>query len=253
MITNDPEEIKTLRRGGEILAAVLAMVAQAVKPGVSASDLNVLAEKEIERMGASPSFKNYQSSPADPPFPAALCVSINEEVVHGLPVQGKILKAGDIVGLDLGVWYRGLATDAAVTVPVGKTDRDSYRLLETTRLCLQNAIEQARPGNTTGDIGHAIEATAISGGFSVVRELVGHGVGKAVHEEPEIPCYGKPGKGVVLEKGMVLAIEPMVNQKAGGIGFSRDGWTITTKDGGRSAHFEHTVLVTEKGAVILTA
>lgn len=252
MITKNQGEIEILRAGGKLLAQVLNKVAQAAKPGVSAYELNALAEKEIEALGAAPSFKNYKPDPRQPGFPAALCVSLNNEVVHGLPEKKKVLRQGDIVSLDLGVWYRGLATDAALTVPVGETDKQGFELINTTKLCLMNALEQVKPGNTTGDIGHAIETTAKSFGFSVVRELVGHGVGKAVHEDPEIPCFGKPGQGVKLLEGMVLAIEPMVNEGRGEIEFSDDGWTVETRDSKRSAHFEHTVIVTNQGCEILT-
>lgn len=234
------------------MAEVLDVVSKAVAPGVSAFELNAIAEREIAARGAAPSFKDYQPDYDSTPFPGALCVSVNDEVVHGLPQKTKVLRSGDIVSLDLGVWYRGLATDAALTVPVSKTDRSAYALIDTTKLCLEEALRQIKPGNTIGDIGHAIESTARTAGFTVVRELVGHGVGLAVHEDPEIPCYGKPGQGLKLQEGMVLAIEPMVNEGQAGIGFSDDGWTVQTSDGKRSAHFEHTLIVTDKGCEVLT-
>ncbi len=252
MITKDPKEIEILREGGKILATVLNMVASKVAPGVSAAELDALAEKEILKMGGIPSFKNYRSQPGDPAFPATLCVSVNNEVVHGIPAKEKILKQGDIVGLDLGVEYKGLFTDSAVTVPVGKVTEKYLKLIQAADECLSAALSQVKPGNFTGDIGNITEKTAKQYGFQVVRELVGHGVGKAVHEEPEVPCFGKKGTGTKIVEGMVLAIEPMVNEGGWKINFAPDNWTIITEDGGRSAHMEHTILVTSEGFEILT-
>ena len=252
MITKDPKEIEVLKHGGKILATVLNMVASKAKPGVSAAELDQLAEAEILKAGGKPSFKNYRSQTGDPAFPASLCVSRNNEVVHGIPYKDKILHDGDIVGLDLGVEYKGYFTDSAITVPVGKVSSDKLKLIEAATESLANGLAQVKPGNFTGDIGAAIEATAKKYGFQVVRELVGHGVGKAVHEEPEVPCFGKPKTGTKLVEGMVLAIEPMVNQGGWKINFAADGWTIITEDGGWSAHMEHTILLTAEGFEILT-
>jgi methionyl aminopeptidase len=253
MIIKDDKQLETLKQSGKILAATLALVASKAQPGISAYELDQIAEREIKGSGASPSFKNYKSNPTDTAFPAALCVSINNEVVHGIPKKTKILRPGDIVSLDLGVEYRGMYTDAAITVPVGKVDKKLLTLIDVTRLSLENALKVVKPGNYIGNIGHAIESTAKYYGFPVVRELVGHGVGAAVHEDPEIPCYGIPGTGPMLKEGMVLAIEPMVNLGRAAIEFDRDGWTVKTKDGQPSAHFEHTIFITKKGCEIVTA
>lgn len=252
MIIQDPKEIEILRAGGKILARVLHMVVGYAVAGVSAFELDQLAETEIRKAGGHPAFKNYRPSSDDPPFPAALCVSINDEVVHGIPTKQKILKEGDIVGLDLGVEYQKLFTDAAITVGVGQVDKKSQKLIEATTQALNAAIAQIAPGKFTGDIGAAIEAAVKKYKFQVVRELVGHGVGQAVHEEPEIPCFGKPGTGTRLVEGQVIAVEPMVNAGVWKVSFSDDGWTIRTADGARSAHMEHTLLVTKTGCEILT-
>ncbi|MBI3952358.1 MAG: type I methionyl aminopeptidase [Candidatus Doudnabacteria bacterium] len=251
MITRDPKEIEILRQGGKILASALKKAAAAAKPGISAFELDQIAEKEIRNMGGIPSFKNYRPDSKTPPFPGSLCVSVNEEIVHGVPDESKMLKAGDIVGLDLGVEYRGLFTDAAITVGVGELDENLSKLTSVAKQCLDRAIENVKPGNFISDISWTIQKTAESNGFSVVRELVGHGVGKAIHEDPEIPCFGKPKTGIKIVEGMVLAIEPMVNM--GGWKVKFDGpWSVKTEDGSKSAHFEHTVLVTAKGCEILT-
>ncbi|MBI2356290.1 MAG: type I methionyl aminopeptidase [Candidatus Doudnabacteria bacterium] len=252
MITSDPGEIKLLRTSGKVLAEVLQLVAGKVKPGISAAELDKLARQEILKRGAVPSFKNYKSHPQGTAFPASLCVSINNEVVHGIPREDKIFKEGDIVGLDLGVNFENYFTDAAITVPVGRVEAKYLNLINTARNCLNNALKVVSLGNFIGDIGHAIESTAKQQGFSVVRELVGHGVGKSVHEDPEIPCFGKPKTGPQLVLGMVLAIEPMVNEGGWKVIFDKDGWTVKTADGGYSAHFEHTVIVTDKGCEIFT-
>ncbi len=252
MITKDPKQLEVLKKSGRILAETLNLVASKVEPGVSAYELDQLAERTIKGSGATPSFKNYKARPEDSPFPSSLCVSINDEIVHGIPKKTKILKKGDIVSLDLGVEYRGMFTDAAITVPVGVVDKKLLNLIEVTRLSLENALKVVKAGNFIGNVGHAIESTAKYYGFQVVRELVGHGVGAGVHEEPEIPCYGIPGTGPMLKEGMVLAIEPMVNMGKGKIVFDRDGWTVRTQDGSHSAHFEHTIVVTKTGCEIIT-
>lgn len=252
MITNDPEQVKLLRKSGQILAETLELVAKKAKPGVSAYELDQLAEENIRKAGGIPAFKHYRSRNNDPAYPASLCVSVNDEVVHGIPTKEKILQEGDIVGLDLGVNYQGYFTDAAITVPVGKIDRVSAKLIDTASRALKDALAQIRADATTGDLGHAMETAAKKNNFSVVRELVGHGVGKSVHEDPEIPCFGKPRSGTKLVRGMVIAVEPMVNENDWRVVFADDKWTVLTFDGGRSAHFEHTVLVTDTGCEILT-
>jgi methionyl aminopeptidase len=252
MVTNDPKEIEALRQSGKILATVLELVAKKAKPGISAAELDELAEKEIRARGAEPSFKNYAAQVGDPVFPASLCVSINNEVVHGIPSQNKILKEGDIVGLDLGVNYQGFYTDAAITVAIGQTSPRRLKLIQVATECLDNALQALKAGVFTGDVGFIMESTAKKYSFSVVRELVGHGVGKQVHEDPEVPCFGQPHTGTKIKAGMVLAIEPMVNAGGWKINFSDDNWTIKTEDGSDSAHMEHTILVTDSGCEILT-
>jgi methionyl aminopeptidase len=252
MKVTNPEQLDKLRKSGKILAETLRLVASKAVAGVSAQELDRLAEENIRKHGGIPAFKNYRSRKNDPPYPATLCVSVNDEVVHGIPTKDKILQEGDIVGLDLGVSFDGFFTDSAITVAIGKIEKMASQLIETTKKALENALEQIKPGATTGDLGHAMESTAQKNGFAVVRELVGHGVGLSVHEDPEIPCFGKPGTGTKLAEGMVLAIEPMINENGWEVVFADDLWTVLTLDGGRSAHFEHTVLVTKDGFEILT-
>lgn len=247
------DDIAILREGGRRLAEILRTAAAEVRPGVSARSLNDLAEKLITEGGDIPSFLNYAPSGAKRAFPAALCVSVNDEVVHGIPNEtNKILKECDIVSLDAGLKHEGLFTDCAITVPVGKIDARARKLIAVTKKALAVGIQAVRAGATTGDIGFAIESFVKPLGFGIVRELAGHGVGYAVHEEPFVPNFGKKGEGIVLKAGMVLAIEPMINESSAGIKLDSDGYTYRTKDGSRSAHFEHTIVVTEKGAEILT-
>jgi len=242
-----PEEIEVLKVGGKILANVLRRVAKAVKPGASTFELDVLARKFIKEAGVTPSFENF----GEPPYPAALCTSVNECLVHGIP-RDQVLKAGDIIGLDCGVWYKGLCTDAAITVPVGKVVKETRQLLNVTQKSLELALAQVKPGKTLGDIGHAVQSYVEKFGYGVIRELVGHGVGYGVHEEPRIPNYGQPNTGMVLEPGMVLAIEPMVALGGWEIEVLDNEWDIVTRDRSLAAHFEHTVAVTSKGCEILT-
>ncbi len=248
-------EIAILREGGKHLAQVLRMVAAEVKPGASSRALNELAQKLIVSGGDTPSFLHYSPPGAKRPFPAALCVSVNDEVVHGIPNEGeKRLQEGDIVALDAGLIHDGLFTDSAVTLGVGKIDATAKRLLETTKKALAVGISAVHAGATTGDVGFAIESfvKSAAANFGIVRELAGHGVGYGVHEEPFVPNFGKKGEGVMLKVGMVIAIEPMLNEGGPAIKLDPDGYTYRTKDGSRSAHFEHTVVVTENGAEILT-
>jgi methionyl aminopeptidase len=246
-------EIETLAEGGRHLAAVIEAVVKEAKPGVSSASLDRLANKLIGEMGDQPSFLGYKSRRDKRPFPAAICVSVNDEVVHSPPSAQKILQSGDLTGIDIGLIHDGLFLDSAVTIAVGgKTDQLSEKLLRVTKEALIVGIKAARPGNTTGDIGFAIEQFVKPYKYGIVRELAGHGVGYAVHEDPFIPNYGKKGDGPVLKPGMVIAIEPMFNAGGDAILLDKDGFTYRTADGKRSAHFEHTVLITDGEAEILT-
>ncbi len=252
MITvKKPEEIKILKEGGKILASILYDVSNLAKSGVATLELDKEAERLIRRAGGEPSFKNYGANFGNP-YPASLCVSVNDEVVHGIPRADRILREGDIVGLDLGLKYKGFFTDMAITVPVGKVREKEIKMIETTKESLKKGILEVKDGSFVGDIGFAIQNCAEPRGFSVVKKLVGHGVGYAVHEGPEIPNYGKKGTGARLKEGMVLALEPMINEGGDDVVLEKDGWTWRTKDGSLSAHFEHTIAVTKNGAEILT-
>lgn len=247
------EEIEILREGGRRLAEILLILERQVKPGVSALFLEEEARRLIKEGGNRPAFLGYKPQGAKRPFPAALCVSINDEIVHGIPNEAeKILREGDIVSLDFGITHRGLITDAAITVPVGVVDDESKKLMEVTKKALEAGIKAAIPGNTIGNIGEAISTIVKTGQFSLADDLVGHGVGYAVHEDPYVPNFGIKGKGEKLVPGLVIAIEPMVNVGKPGIKILPDGYTIVTRDGSRSAHFEHTIAITEKGNIILT-
>lgn len=244
-------EIALLREGGQRLAGVLAELKQAVKPGVTTRELDKLAFDLISKLGDKPAFLHYQPAGAPRPYPASLCVSVNDEVVHGIP-SDRVLKEGDVVGLDLGLNHGGWFTDSAFTVAVGEVGPSARKLIAATEEALAVAIKAVRPGNTLGDIGVAVEEVAKRNGLGVIRDLGGHGVGQKVHEEPMIPNYGKRGTGLKLKTGMVLAIEPMFTLGTEQVNFSDDGYTVTTADGSLAAHFEHTVAVTDKGASILT-
>jgi methionyl aminopeptidase len=240
-------EIEIMAEGGRILAATHALLARELKPGVTTQDLDELAEEFIRsHAGATPSFKGLYG------FPATLCTSINDEIVHGIPSRKRTLKDGDIVSVDAGVHFQGFHTDSANTLPVGEVDAGTQRLLDVTRQSLEAAIEAVRPGNHVGDIGAAVQAVVEAAGFSVVRDLVGHGVGATMHEDPQVPNYGKPKRGPKLVPGLTLAIEPMVNAGLAATRTLSDKWTIVTADRSRSAHFEHTVAVTEDGHRVLT-
>lgn len=257
MVTIKTEkDIEHLRAAGKILAAVLREVEKSVKPGVKTLVLDQLAERCIKKYVAEPSFKNYQNTTEDPPFPTTLCTSINDEVVHA-PASSRILEDGDIVGIDVGLKYladgREYFVDMAKTIPVGSISQEAKKLIQVTRDSLEKGIEQMKPGNTIIDIGRVIQEYVESQGFSIVRNLTGHGVGYKVHEDPLIPNYASPKiQKVVLRKGMVLAIEPMVNAGSHEVASLNDGWTIVTVDGSLSAHFEHTVCITDDGYEILT-
>lgn len=240
------EDIALIKQGALILSRVLGVIAQAIKPGVKTKELDKLAESYIGDQGGVPSFKGYDG------FPASLCISVNEGVVHGIPSQ-HALQEGDIVSVDVGVLYKGFHSDSAYTFAVGEIKKEAQELLKVTKEALYLGIAQAVVGKRVGDIGAAVEAHVLRHGYSVVKDLAGHGVGQFLHEDPQVLNYGKPGTGVQLKKGMVLAIEPMVNQGKSGVKFSKeDGWTVTTVDQKLSAHFEHTVAVREQHAEILT-
>jgi methionyl aminopeptidase len=241
-------EIETMREAGRILAATLALLARHVRDGVSTAELDRIAEDFIRSHdGARPSFKGLYD------FPATLCTSINHEIVHGIPSPDRVLRDGDIISVDCGVWLDGLHADSAVTIPVGTVEAETARLLRVTQEALEAGIAAAVVGNHVGDIGHAVQRTVEAAGFSVVRELVGHGIGASFHEEPQIPNYGKPKRGPRLMPGMTLAIEPMVNVGGPEIRTLSDKWTVVTADGSLSAHFEHTVVIDKQGPRILTA
>jgi methionyl aminopeptidase len=239
-------EIAAMRQAGRIVATVLSILAKEVRPGLLTKELDVIAEREIKRMGGKPSFKGYRG------YPANVCVSVNDEIVHGIPGE-KELKSGDIVSLDLGAIYQGYQGDAARTVGVGIVDMRASALMQSTEEALKEGISKARNLGRLGDISAAIQQYSESKGFSVVREYTGHGIGKQMHEEPLVPNFGLPGTGIILKKGMTLAIEPMLN--AGGWQTRLDGnhWTVRTADGSLSAHFENTILITEGEAEVLTA
>jgi len=245
------DEIKILREGGKKLAGILSELSKKVAPGVTGQELDDLAFELIKKAGGKPSFLNYKPAGVSEPYPASLCVSFNEEIVHGIPGK-RAIKEGDIISLDLGMWYQGLCTDHAVTIAVGEVDEKVKKLIEATRDALRDAIRAVAPGARMGDVSYAIESLAASRGYEVVRELSGHGVGNEVHEDPFVPNYGKPGTGLKLVKGMVLAIEPMLSLGTGEVKGLSDGYTFITRDKSLSAHFEHTVAVTEDGAEILT-
>lgn len=251
VIIKTKEQIDIIREGGKILAKVLAKTAKQVKPGVSTYELDKYAHDLIKEEGGIPAFLNYKPEGMPKAYPASLCVSVNNEIVHGIPSKNKILKEGDIVSLDLGLKYKGLFTDHAVTVGVGKVSKKDKQLMDDTKKALELGIWAAREGATVGDIGHAIESF-VNRKYGIVRELAGHGVGVKIHEDPYIPNYGKAGKGQKLIPGMIVAIEPMLNIGKDYIISASDGWTIKTADGTRSAHFEHTILITEGDAEILT-
>jgi len=240
-----PDEIAIMREGGRILADVMLRLQEAVRAGVSTGDLDELANELITKAGATPSAKGYRG------FPGAICTSPNNVIVHGIPDQ-TVLKDGDVVSLDVALNYKGFHVDNAKTYPVGEVDPATRKLLEVTEAALDAAIAQCASGRRLGDVGHAVESLVEEAGFSVVREYVGHGVGRAFHEDPQIPNYGPPGRREVLAPGMTLAIEPMVNMGAAQTKLLDDGWTVITADGSLSAHFEHTVAITPAGHEVLT-
>jgi len=253
MIVKSADERENLIEAGKRLARVMEMLRTKVAPGVTAEELDDLVEQLIRDGGDSPAFLGYTPEGARRPYPATLCVSINDEVVHGIPNESvKILKEGDIVGLDFGLIHEGVVVDAAITVPVGTINEESKKLMQATETALAAGIAAAVPGNHIGDISHAIQEEIERAGFSIVKSLGGHGVGDLVHEEPFISNFGRAGSGELLEEGMVLALEPISAAGKGAVTIAPDGYTYRTKDGSRSAHFEHTILLQKGEARIIT-
>jgi methionyl aminopeptidase len=245
IIGKSQKEIDKMRAAGQLVGSVLQELRGMVEPGITTLEVNDAAEKMIRDAGAYPTFKGYNG------FPYSICASVNEQIVHGFPSNYQ-LKEGDIFSIDVGVTLEGFVGDTAATIPVGTVGEDLEKLIRVTEECLQLAIEQCRPGNHLGDIGYAVQSHAEAYGYSVVRDYVGHGIGRRMHEDPQIPNYGKPGKGAKIKKGYVFAIEPMVNMGSLHTKTLPDGWTVVTLDGQPSAHSEHTVAITEEGPEVLT-
>ncbi len=241
-----PRELDLMRESGRVASQTKTLLKNAIEPGITSGDLDDLAEREIRSLGAIPSFKGLYD------FPATICFSFNEEIVHGIP-SNRPLVEGDIVSIDLGAVVGGFHSDTAFTVGVGQIDEESQRLLEATKESLHRAIEQTKAGRRIGDVAAAVQSYAESLGYGVVRQYVGHGIGRALHEDPQVPNYGTPGRGTLLRPGMTIAIEPMLNIGTWDTTVLDDGWTVVTADGKRSAHFEDTIAVTEEGPEVLTA
>lgn len=245
IIKKSPEQIEAMHRAGRVLAEVINELKSSIAPGVIVSDLDAHAERSIRTRGGVPSFLGYRG------YPASICASLNEVVVHGIPSDQK-LEEGDILAVDFGLTLDGWHADSAITVGVGEIDEESERLLRVTEESLMAAIAQCRPGKHLGDVSHAVQEMVEAAGFTVVREYAGHGIGRSLHEDPQVPNWGEPGRGPKLEAGLVIAVEPMVNAGGWRTKMLDDGWTVVTDDGSRSAHFEHTVAITEEGPKILT-
>ena len=246
IILKTSRELAALRKAGKISQAALKLAGEAVEPGISTWEIDRLVRRYIESAKAAPSFLGYQG------YPASACISVNDVVIHGIPQKSQILKKGDIVSIDVGACYQGFHGDNAWTFPCGEISPEARALLDATEKSLFLGIEQARPGNRIGGIGHAVQEYVEARSYSVVREFTGHGVGADMHEDPSVPNFGKPGRGVRLTPGMVIAIEPMINMGRREIEIKPDGWTVVTRDGSLSAHFEHTIAITKEGPVILT-
>jgi methionyl aminopeptidase len=240
-----PQELEMMRQAGAVVGSVLGLLKRSVEPGMTTKDLDQIAYKEIIRQGAKPTFKGYRD------FPSSICTSINEEIVHGIPSK-RVLKEGDIIKLDVGATLGGLIGDAAISLAVGEVDQEAIALMEATRQSLEEGIKASLPGNRIGDVGAAIQEYGESRGYGVVREFVGHGVGRFLHEDPQVPNYGQVGRGPLLRPGMCIAIEPMLNLGDWRTRILDDQWTVVTADGKLSAHFEHTIAITEDGPEILT-
>lgn len=245
IVIKSEREVATMRKAGRVVAIVLEILSGVIGPGMKTKELDVIAGRELNKLGAKPSFKGYHG------FPANLCVSVNDEIVHGIPGE-RVLKKGDIVSLDFGSIYDGFQGDAAVTVGVGEVKPEAKRLMDTTEDALEAGIAKAYAGARLGDVSAAVQRCAESAGYSVIREYTGHGIGRQMHEEPQIPNFGQPGTGPVLKKGMVLALEPMVSMGSWRTRLGSDHWTVSTADGSLSAHFEHTIAITDAEAEVLT-
>ena len=252
IVIKSRDEIEKIRESSRIVAEVLQTLREFIRPGITTWALNKKAEEVIKKRKARAAFKGYKPSFGSGAYPAALCVSINEEVIHGIPSTRRVIKEGDIVSMDVGVCYKGYYGDGATTVAVGKVEDRVKELLKVAEEALYRGIEAARVGNRVGDISFAVQSYVESHGFSVIREFVGHGVGKRIHEEPPVPNFGEPGRGPLLKEGMTIAIEPMVAMGSGEVRIKEDGWTAVTVDGSWAAHFEHTIAVLEEGPRILT-
>jgi methionyl aminopeptidase len=253
MVTyREPRELEIMREAGRVVARTLDAVRRAAEPGVSLAELDAVAARTIKELDARPSFLHYHPGWSPTPYPASVCVSVNEVIVHGIP-DGRVLRAGDLVSVDCGAEVGGYHGDAAVTFAVGEADEAGRRLMDMTRLALERAIEAARPGARMGDLGHAVERTARDAGYGILEGCTGHGIGTAMHEDPEVPNVGRPGHGLLLREGLTIAIEPMFEEggRDDAVGLA-DGWSIATADGSRAAHFEHTIAITADGPVILT-
>jgi methionyl aminopeptidase len=251
IIIKTDKEIQSMRAGGKIHARVLRMVAERAVAGVSTMELDFYAEQLVRDAGAIPAFKGYQPDGQDGPYPATLCTSINDEIVHGIPAADRVLEDGDIISIDLGIQYQGVFLDGAITVPVGNMSEKIKSFMSDTHTALMVGIEQARAGNTTGDIGYAIQQF-VNKRYGIVKGLAGHGVGRKIHEDPYIPNYGKKGQGTKLVPGMTIAIEPMLTMGSPETDILDDDWTFVTSDGSLAAHFEHTLLITDGDPEILT-
>ena len=251
IVIKSPSEIALMREAGRILALALQAVRERIKPGVTTAELNAIAEDVIRSHGAAPTFRGVTQHKGQLPFPAAITASINEELVHGIPGPRK-LREGDIISIDCGTTYKGFVGDSAFSAPVGKVGQAARRLMEVTEQALAVGIDMMRPGNRTGDVSYAIQRYVEKHGYNVVREYTGHGVGRTMWEQPQVPNYGTPGRGPRLRPGMTIALEPMVNQGAAATRVLADQWTVATKDGKLCAHFEHTIAVTKNGPMVLT-
>lgn len=245
IVVKTKDQIDKMRKAGRVVAAVLQLMSESIRPGVTTAYLDRLAEEEIVRRGATPAFKGYRG------YPATICASVNEEVIHGIPGD-RVLAEGDIIGIDVGAVVDGYCGDAAATFPVGAISQESERLISTTREALEVAIKTCRVGKRIGDISHAVQSYVEAQGYSVVRDFVGHGIGRNMHEDPQVPNFGLPGTGSRLRPGLTIAIEPMVNEGTFEVEVLANEWTVVTSDRKRSAHFEHTVLITDDGPEILT-
>jgi methionyl aminopeptidase len=246
------QEIEIMRAANRIVSEILAELRETIRPGIATGEIDRIAAELIRKKGARSAFKGYQIRNGIVPFPATICISLNDEVVHGIPSAQRVIKSGDVVSLDFGVIYRDFYGDAAVTFALGKVTAETRRLIDATAAALEEGITQAKVGNRLGNVSAAIQGRVESEGFSVVREFVGHGVGRRLHEDPPVPNYGVRDRGVRLREGMVIAIEPMVNAGKPEVQLKDDGWTAVTRDGSLSAHFEHSVAITEKGPAVLS-